>query len=167
MLNLFRNETISRGGVTMENNKFSNEIDEKISTVFQQYAINPIKNDIDNSFDKFEKKFFSDDSPFADLSDDINTVKRNVSNANNGLKNLQESVDFCEKSVQNSSEQFAKTATENQKNIISRIDSVSTEVFEKIQNENAFLKKIIYILMAISGTSLAGTIALLVFNLLG
>lgn len=155
----------------MENNKFSNEINEKIATVFQQYAINPIKTDIDNSFDKFEKKLFSDESLFADLSDDVCNINRNVSTVNNAVKDLQESVDFLEKSVQNSinntADSFSQTAFENQKNILSRIDTVSTEVFEKVEKENAFLKKIIFILMAISGTSLVGTVALIVLSLLG
>jgi DNA anti-recombination protein RmuC len=155
----------------MEYNKFSNEINEKIATVFQQYAINPIKTDIDNSFDKFEKKLFSDESLFADLSDDVCNINRNVSTVNNAVKDLQESVDFLEKSVQNSinntADSFSQTAFENQKNILSRIDTVSTEVFEKVEKENAFLKKIIFILMAISGTSLVGTVALIVLSLLG
>lgn len=155
----------------MENNKFSNEINEKIATVFRLYAINPIKNDIDNSFDKFEKNLFSDDSPLAEISDNVNSVKRNSAGTNEKITALQDSVDLCEKAVLNSinvtAEQFSQTAQENQKNITSRIDSASTEVLERIKSENAFLKKIIYILTAVSGTSLACTVALLILNLLG
>lgn len=58
-------------------------------------------------------------------------------------------------------------AGNNQKTIISRIDAASEEALERLCSENAFLRKIIYVLMAISGTSLAGTVALLVLNFLG
>ena len=156
----------------MDNNKLSNDINEKISTVFQLYAVNPIKDDIDDNFDKFEKNFFSEDAPFAVLRDNINDIKnKKIPNIGSKIDELKDSIDLCEQSVNfsvnNAAEQFSEMAGNNQKAIISRIDAASEEAFERLRSENAFLRKIIYVLMAISGTSLAGTVALLVLNFLG
>lgn len=264
----------------MDNNKLSNDINEKISTVFQLYAVNPIKDDINDNFDKFEKKYFMDDAPFSYLPEDVESIGRTVTSISGKIDALQESVDLCEQSVNfsvnnaaeqfeetaeknqkaiisrieaasedafekmrsendlikktvcalkndigagfnefekknfseespfagllkdiddikrniipntdskidalqesvnsaeksvnqsvnNAAEQFAEMAGNNQKTIISRIDAASEEAFERLRSENAFLRKIIYVLMAISGTSLAGTVALLVLNFLG
>ncbi|MBQ3007164.1 MAG: hypothetical protein IJD78_06345 [Clostridia bacterium] len=130
----------------MDNNKLSNDINEKISTVFQLYAVNPIKDDIDDNFDKFEKNFFSEDAPFAVLQENINDIKnKKIPNIGSKIDELKDSIDLCEQSVNfsvnNAAEQFAETAEKNQKAIISRIEAASEDAFEKMRSENDLLKK--------------------------
>lgn len=120
---------------TKDNRELSGDVGEKIATVFQSYAVNPIMESIGRDINTLDKKIFGEEKLDYSLREEI---KDNNEALSSSLAFVSESVEkkseeIC-KSIAEFSNKIEETFSQKEENICKQISSVPEETVKKFDD---------------------------------